>query len=151
MNTQRNRITLILGTLLATASLTPSAHAADGELIGYDDTAVEMADDEQIPARLSSEPREDEPDGTCATCTVDYLVRDSSTGSTVATLGLYFEDNGEDEFTDLQIRVLLNNGSYQTVIVPSVDLFDRHMHTFELQSGSDWTWEDAQYAWVEVL
>lgn len=152
MNNQWNRFFISAGTLLAAASLATSAIAA-GEVVSDEQgQGVAMSSGGEIPTRLSNEPKEDEPDGTCSICTVDDVTfNDDESGDTTATLHLYFQDDGENEIADVHVRVLLISGEYRFVTVSSVELVDGHLHVFELSPGSDWGWDEARYAWVEII
>lgn len=150
MNTQWNRIVVSVGTVLAAASFATSALAADSA-DGSSEQGVGASTGLEIPTRLSNEPRPDEPDGTCSHCTVDDLRLDyDESGTSTATLDLYFEDNGSDVSADIVIRVLLLDGGYRFLTIPDAQLTDGELHAFELAPESDWDWQDARYAWVEV-
>lgn len=151
-NNKWNRIIISAGTLLVATSLATSAAAADEGVDPYTNAvAVAVSSGIEIPTRIVNEPRQDEPDGTCSTCSVeDLTIKSGSSNSTVAVLELYFDDNDEDEVADITIRVLLSSEEYRTMTIPSVELFDEQLHVFDLVSGPDWTWDDARYAWVEI-
>ncbi len=139
MNNQWNRLALTLGTLLATALASTPAQATDGVL------------ETEIPTQLSNEPRDGEPDGTCSMCAVENIgVHTDDSGSSAATLEIYFEDNGEDELTDIDVRVLLENGEYRNVTIDSVELLSHELHVLDVPGGTDWSWSSVRYAWVEV-
>lgn len=153
MDNQWNRLVIAIGTVLTAATLTTTAVAAQGldELAGGSEEPVATSTGVEIPTRLSNEPREDEPDGTCSACAVDDLGLDyDESGSPIATLDFYFEDNGEDEISDIVVRVLLTNGEYRFSTVCDTELLDGEFYTFTLPSGADWDWDEARYAWVEV-
>lgn len=151
MENKWNRIVISASILLAGATSLANPAIAASELIDQaEGQAVAMSDTGEVPTILRNEPREGEPDGSCSTCTVDYLLFDNTSGAADATLELYFEDNGEDENADIRIRVLLVSGEYQDLILSSVQLLDGALHVFNVPSGSGWSWKDARYAWVEV-
>lgn len=146
-----NRIILSVSTLFVGTGLATSAVAADQMMLRDHGEAVAMSNDSEIPTHISNEPQEDEPDGTCATCSVDDVTyNDIDPSNTSATLKLYFEDNGEDEVADIELRVLLENGDYEYLTVPSVQLYDGSLHIIDLPEGFNWSWAEARYIWVEV-
>jgi len=101
-----------------------------------------------VTTQLANPPVSGDPDGTCSRCQVNDMTIGSS--STSAVLELYFEDNGGDLDADIQVRVLLDNGGTREVLVEDVELVHQETEILSIPSGSDWDWDDAQYARVQV-
>ncbi|MEM9456763.1 MAG: hypothetical protein AAGF11_21480 [Myxococcota bacterium] len=149
MNTKSNRIILSISTLFVATGLALPAVAADKPMPRTRDEAVAMSAASEIPTTLTNEPRGDQLDGTCSRCSVDDLSvvhEDTST----AVLDLYFEDDGEDKLADIQVRTLLQDGTYRYLVIPSVELLHQQNLILELPADLDWEWDEVRHAWIEV-
>lgn len=145
MNAHWTRLALALSTLVATTAVSAPALAASSLTSPGAQPPTEI----EIPTRLTNEPTPEQPEGMCSLCTVEDLGVDRES-STSVSLELYFEDDGQDAVADIDVRVLLLDGTYRTITVPSVLLYSEELHFLDLPSGNDWLWDDVQFVWIVV-
>ncbi len=148
MNNQWNRLALSFGTaLVVTCLVTPTT--AQGSQDEGDEQGI--ANDGEIPTVLVDEPEDDVESPVCSFCLVEDVKRDDGTEeSDTATLEILFDNGGDDAQAEIQTTVLLFDGEYRTITIPSVDLADGESYEFQLPSGDDWIWEEVCFTWVEV-
>lgn len=145
MNNQWNRLALSLGTALVITSLATPAVA-----LGSQDEQ-EIANDGEIPTVLVDESEAEGGAPGCSLCQIEDIKRhDDAEESDTATLEIHIENEGDDTPAEIQATVLLFDGEYRTVTIPSVDLVDGESYEFQLTSGDDWIWEEVCFSWVEI-
>lgn len=143
-----NKTFLAFASLLVATCLATSAVASPPLLAS--ETAVAATDGVEIPTQLVNDPIPNDANGPCSHCRV-FPLKSTTSAPTVATFELYFADDGEDLYADIEVQVLLSSNEYRTVTLHEVELVDRTTDLHVLGSGSGWDWTDVTHAWVEVI
>ncbi|MCX4246898.1 hypothetical protein [Paraliomyxa miuraensis] len=89
------------------------------------------------------------PDPVCGVCSI-VIKPTSSSSSTTTTTTITIPS--EDAFHgDVQLVVWLEGDVRKVVWIPAVTIGAADEVVVTLQSGSDWTWDEVQYAWTRMV
>lgn len=105
---------------------------------------------ETIPTRVVGPAGSSEyPDPICSTCVVKTVKTAGSTADSATIDVEYLEWSSFDG--DILVTVLLFNGRHDELVISDVHLDYQEQASFDLVSSQDWSWDDVESIWFELV
>jgi hypothetical protein len=109
-------------------------------------------EDSELPTQLINTPDTDDLNGACSKCRVTSLASAQTATEDDATLEIYYADERDSLYADVELTVLLDDGTYHVETIEGVELVSGELTVLELDPESGWSWrDDVEHLWVEVV